>query len=112
MEIDPNLIYLGLALAGSGGTIGGWIFKRGKKEGVDESCAQRIEKELKSIKTTLDAEIKNTDESHRQLHGRIDKLSDRVDAHAANLHEKINEVKQNVAFVKGTVENHIQEAKD
>ena len=119
MEIDPNLIYLGLALAAAAGGGAGWVFKRGKQEGIEESCIQRIEGKVTSIEKKLDDEVKDTTESHRQIHVRIDKLgskldkqNDKLDAHAADLHEKINIVSKEVANIAGQFENHVEEKKD
>lgn len=91
IEIDPNLIYLVIAVSGAAGGAVGWIFRRGREKGTEEACIKRIENTLDGLDKKLDKEIKDTSESHRVMHGRIDKLA------------------QDVAYIKGKVDNHIDE---
>lgn len=110
--INTDLIYLALALATAGGTVIGWAFRHGKREGIDETCAERIETQLNQIAKKLDEEIKNTDASHNKIHERIERVSDKVDKHAATLHEKINIVNQSVKYLEGQLDSHIESKKD
>lgn len=88
-EIQIEYIYLGIAVATAAACVLGFFYRRGKKDGIDESCAKRIEDKLDSVAEKLDSEIRNTDESHRQMH------------------EKINAVKADVAYLKGQLDNHL-----
>jgi len=88
-EIQIEYIYLGIAIVGAAAAVLGFFYKRGKKDGIDESCAKRIEDKLDSVAEKLDSEIENTNESHRQMH------------------EKINAVKTEVAYIKGKLDNHL-----
>ena len=112
IEISYEMIYAMIAVGGVCAGVIGFFYKRGRKDGIDESCAQRIEKKLDSVEKKLDQEIKNTDASHLALHNRIDKVSDKVDEHAAKLHEKINIVNVELANISGQFENHVNEKKD
>jgi Flp pilus assembly protein TadB len=88
-EIQIEYIYLGIAIASAAAVAFGFFYRRGKKEGIDESCAKRIEEKLDSVAQKLDSEIQNTNESHRQMH------------------EKINAVKTEVAYIKGKLDHHL-----
>lgn len=88
-ELQIEYIYLGIAIAGAAAAVLGFFYNRGKKDGIDESCAKRIENKLDSVAKKLDDEIENTNESHRQMH------------------EKINGVKADVAYLKGQLDNHL-----
>ena len=112
IEISYEMIYAMIALGGVAAGVLGFFYKRGRKDGIDESCAQRIEKKLDSVENKLNEEIKNTDASHLAMHGRIDKLADKVDDHAAKLHEKINIVNVELANIAGQFENHVKEKTD
>ncbi len=94
ITIDPNLIYLGLAVASALGGGAGYIFRRGKQEATEESCIKRIESKVESMEKLLKKEIEDTTESHRIMHQRIDNLG------------------TDVAYIKGKVDNHIDEKKD
>lgn len=93
-EFQIEYVYAGIAVCTAAIAVIGFFYKRGKKEGIDESCAKRIEGMLVTLSRKLDQEIKNTDESHRQMH------------------EKINGLRSELAYIKGVVDNHIESKTD
>lgn len=93
-DLQIEYVYFAIAIAMAASTVLAFFYRRGKKEGIDETCAKRIEKMLTDLDSKLDGEIRNTDESHRQMH------------------EKINALRAEIAYVKGQVDLHMKNRSD
>ena len=78
-------------------TIGGvafgvfsWIWNKGKKEGKDESCIERIESTVLKLQKDFSEEVKSTNECHQLIHNRINETK-----------KDVSDIKSGVAKLDG-----------
>jgi len=110
MENVINLIDTMLATLGICSLVGGAmlyiyhkIYSKGKKEAIDQSCAERIENNIKEIGTCLINHTTSDEKEFKAIKEQFEKEDERADKQHALIYDKINEQNADISEIKGMV---------
>ena len=93
-DFTPVLAFIALVFSVGGSIVAGlaFIFRRGKKEGVDDTCLKNIESNLNKHIEFSEEYIKKNEEDHQKLENKVTKLD-----------EKVDQIAEDVAYIRGSL---------
>jgi hypothetical protein len=84
-------VTIGLGIVASAAGVIAWIYRRGKSDGIDTACEQRIKKDIQDMRVEGEAE-------HRVIKADIKTLNSKVD-----------EIKGSTDVIKSLFQDHISQ---
>lgn len=91
MEFD--VIIQTIAIVTAIGGVGGIIYKKGKKAGVDQTCIETIENDVTELKEIIGKKSNNSNDTHKDLYEKIDDTNLRC-----------SRIETDVSYIRGKID--------
>ena len=91
MEFDVIIQTIAIVGAIAGGV--GFIYKKGRKAGIDQTCIETIEKDMVELKDIIGKKSNNSNDTHHDLYEKIDETNQRC-----------GRIETNVSYIKGKID--------
>ena len=91
--VEIEIIIQTIAIIGAVGAGVGFIWKKGVKSGVDQTCIETIEKDVIELKETIGKKGNNSNGTHQDLYQKIDETNSRC-----------GKIETDVSYIKGKID--------
>ena len=88
-----EIILQTIAIIGALGAGIGFIWKKGVKSGIDQTCIETIEKDVNELKTTIGKKKHNSTDTHNDLYEKIDETNQRC-----------GKIETDISYIKGKID--------